>query len=265
MDTNQLSFLLDQKFETAAKRSENHIDTSIKGLREEMENIESKHDKKHTATNEALAKLESKINNAVESFIITAASSASNSRCHNILCHYQIAAEPTLDLPVAPDSGYNSAPDPARLKLFAMLPTTTAFATKGAQAMCDKADITERTIPSLHWETQHLPVRLPSTLLEEMRRPMQPGPAKPRLASVVPTVTGLSLQYPLLQMGTLKLTSILTKIPKQKELRSCQKSFSKLLKLRIKKKVYGPCNRDPQIGVDPYCLYYCPHRLRDFT
>ena len=42
---------------------------------------------------------------------------------------------------MAPDTGYNRAPDPARLQLFAMLPTITAFATKGAQAMCDKADI----------------------------------------------------------------------------------------------------------------------------
>ena len=145
VDANQLSFLLDQKFETAATRSENHIDTSIKGLREELENIDSKHDKKHIATNEALAKLEAKINNAVDSFTTIAATSASNMQATADAAIFsattRLRAEPTVDPPVAPDSGFNRAPDPARLKLFAMLPTTTALAAKGAYAICDKANI----------------------------------------------------------------------------------------------------------------------------
>ena len=143
VDTNQLSFLLDQKFETAAKRSENHIDTSIKGLREELENIDSKHDKKHIATNEALAKLESKINNAVESFTTIAAASASSMQASTDAAIFsattRLRAEPTVDLPV--DASFTRAADPARLKLFAMLPTTPALAIKGAYAICDKADI----------------------------------------------------------------------------------------------------------------------------
>ena len=42
VDTGVLSQLLDGKFETAAKRSENHIDTSIKGLRDEIETLDKK-------------------------------------------------------------------------------------------------------------------------------------------------------------------------------------------------------------------------------
>ena len=148
VDKSELSFLLDQKFETAAKRSENHIDTSIKGLREEMENIDQKHDKKHIATNEAISALETKINNAVDSFANIAATNASTMQATAdaaiFSANTRLQSVPTPDVPEAPDSGYNRAPNPARLKLFAMLPTTTDFATKGAQAMCDKADINRK-------------------------------------------------------------------------------------------------------------------------
>ena len=98
IDKSELSFLLDSKFETAAKRFENHIDTSIKGLREEMETIDQKHDKKHNDTNAAISALELKINNAVDTFANIAATNAttmqSHRRCSNLFCQYTIASTP---------------------------------------------------------------------------------------------------------------------------------------------------------------------------
>ena len=73
VDKGELSQLLDCKFEVAAKRSENHIDTSIKGRRDEIETLDKKHDKKHSDSSSALSALEQKINYAVESFTNIAA------------------------------------------------------------------------------------------------------------------------------------------------------------------------------------------------
>ena len=111
----------------------------------------------------------------------------------------------TTGLPTLPDSSFSQCSQllrpwqPKELMPFATKPTSTG-----------------RTTPSQHWAIQHFPAPLPSTSLEAMRRPMQPGPAKPRRASVVLTVTGLSLQYLPLRTEILRHLSILTKIPKQK-------------------------------------------------
>ena len=271
VDTNQLSFLLDQKFETAAKRSENHIDTSIKGLREEMENIDSKHDKKHTATNEALAKLEEKINIAVESFTNIAATSASSMQATADAAIFsattRLRAEPTIDHPVAPDTGYNRAPDPARLKLFAMLPTTTAFATKGAQAMCDKADIDRK-------DYTILPLGNPA-LTRTFAIDFAGGDAKTNAArarkakACLRDADGnwLELTVPTPADGDSKAYINFDKNPKTERVEKLSKILFKIAESQNPDNIffYGPCNRDPQTGVDPYCLYYRPLRLRDFT
>ena len=69
---SELSLLLDTKFETAAKRSESHIDTSIKQLRDEIDTMDKKHDTKHSETATRMAALETKINAAVGLWTITA-------------------------------------------------------------------------------------------------------------------------------------------------------------------------------------------------
>ena len=140
VDKSELSFLLDTKFETAAKRSESHIDSSIKGLRDDMENLDKKHDKKHADTNSALIALELKINNAVDSFTSIAATNASamQQSADAAILSARAYAPPA---PVVPNDTYNRPALPARLKLFAMLPVTVGSATMGALAMCSKADI----------------------------------------------------------------------------------------------------------------------------
>ena len=62
---SELSLLLDTKFETAAKRSENHLDTAIKSVRDEMQTMDAKHDTKHADTAKAITALEGKLNAAV--------------------------------------------------------------------------------------------------------------------------------------------------------------------------------------------------------
>ena len=150
VDKSELSQLLDGKFETAAKRSENHIDTSIKGLRDEIESLDKKHDKKHSDTASAISDLERKINSAVESFTNIAA--ANNTTMQEtaeaaVLSARAAAPHGVGNLPFGfhppPEDGYNRAPLPARLKLFAMESITLAAAKLGAKAMCDKASIDE--------------------------------------------------------------------------------------------------------------------------
>jgi len=147
---SELSLLLDTKFETAAKRSESHIDTSIKQLRDEIDTMDKKHDTKHSETATRMAALETKINAAVESFTNIAASNASS--LHDAAEAAALSARNLVphgvgNLPYAfqppTDDPYHRAPLPARLKLFAADPITLASATKGAKAMCDQAGITE--------------------------------------------------------------------------------------------------------------------------
>ena len=150
VDTSVLSQLLDGKFETAAKRSENHIDTSIKGLRDEIETLDKKHDKKHSDTASALSALERKINSAVESFTnIAAANATTMQETAEAAVLSARAAVPhgVGNLPFGfqppPEDGYNRAPIPSRLKLFAIEAVTLLSAKSGAKAMCDKAGIDE--------------------------------------------------------------------------------------------------------------------------
>jgi len=147
---SELSHLLDTKFETAAKRSESHIDTSIKQLRDEMDIMDKRHNTKHDETGTRMAALETKINAAEESFTNIAASNATT--LHDAAEAAVLSARASIphgvgNLPFAfqppPDDPYNRAPLPARLKLFAADPITLASATQGAKAMCDQAGIKE--------------------------------------------------------------------------------------------------------------------------
>ena len=148
---SDLSQLLDTKFETAAKRSESHIDTSIKNLRDEIDTMDKKHDTKHTETATRIAALETKINAAVESFTNIAASNATalHDAADAALLSARSAGAPhgVGNLPFAfqppPDDGYNRPPLPNRLKLFAADPITLASATQGAKAMCGQAGIAD--------------------------------------------------------------------------------------------------------------------------
>jgi hypothetical protein len=150
---SDLSKLLDSKFEVAAKRSETHISGQISGLREEMSTMDQKHDKKHAEANAAISALETKINDAVQSFTAIAATNAtamqqSADAAINSARSYTSAPPdgpppgggPAVDAELDP---YNRRPIPSRLKLFATLPITVESATLGAKAMCDKADIPE--------------------------------------------------------------------------------------------------------------------------
>ena len=144
-----LSQILDTKFETAAKRSESHTDTAIKSIRDEIETMDKKHDKKHTDTANRFAALETKLNLAVESFTNIAASNATSMQetADAAVLSARAAAAPhgVGNLPFGfaapPEDGYHRAPKPSRLKLFATDPITLGEATSGAKAMCDKADI----------------------------------------------------------------------------------------------------------------------------
>ena len=147
---SELSHLLDTKFETAAQRSESHIDTSIKQLRDEIDIMDKKHDTKHDETATRMAALETKINAAVESFTNIAATNAST--LHDAAEAAVLSARASTphgvgNLPFAfqppPEDPYHRAPLPARLKLFAADPITLTSATQGAKAMCDQAGIKE--------------------------------------------------------------------------------------------------------------------------
>jgi len=145
---SELSLLLDTKFETAAKRSENHLDTAIKSVRDEMQTMDAKHDTKHADTANAITALETKLNAAVESFTNIAATNATT--MHETAEAAVLSARAAMphgvgNLPYAfaapPEDGYHRAPLPARLKLFATDPITLDAAQLGAKAMCDKAGI----------------------------------------------------------------------------------------------------------------------------
>ena len=146
---SELSLLMDTKFETAAQRSESHIDTAIKSIRDEIDTLEKKLDKKHSDTANAITALETKINAAVESFTNIAATNATTMQetAEAAVLSARAAAGPhgVDNLPFGfaapPDDGYNRAPMPSRLKLFAADPITLESATLGAKAMCDKAAI----------------------------------------------------------------------------------------------------------------------------
>ena len=150
---SELSKLLDSKFEVAAKRSEQHISGQISGLREEMSTMDQKHDKKHAEANAAISALETKINDAVQSFTAIAASNATAMQ-QSADAAITSARAFTPSPPDGPPPGggptgdaeldpYNRRPIPFRLKLFATLPINLESATLGAKAMCDKAGIPE--------------------------------------------------------------------------------------------------------------------------
>ena len=158
VDKSELSQLLDGKFETAAKRSENHIDTSIKGLRDEIESLDKKHDKKHADTASALSALEQKINSAVDSFTSIAATNATamqSTADAAVLSARAAIPHGVGGLPFGfqppQEDGYTRAPIPTRLKLFATEAITLDAAKLGAKAMCDKAGIaaTDYTVEPL--------------------------------------------------------------------------------------------------------------------
>jgi len=147
---SELSLLLDTKFETAAKRSENHLDTAIKSVRDEMQTMDAKHDTKHADTANAITALETKLNAAVESFTNIAATNATT--MHETAEAAVLSARAAMphgvgNLPFAfaapPEDGYHRAPLPDRLKLFAADPITLDAARLGAKAMCDKAGISQ--------------------------------------------------------------------------------------------------------------------------
>ena len=146
---SELSLLLDTKFETAAQRSESHTDTAIKSIRDEIDSMDKKHDKKHSDTANAITALETKLHAAVESFTNIAATNATTMQetADAAVLSARAAAVPhgVGNLPFGfsapPEDGYNRAPKPSRLKLFAADPITIEAATLGAKAMCDKACI----------------------------------------------------------------------------------------------------------------------------
>ena len=145
---SELSLLLDTKFETAAQRSENHTDTAIKSIRDEIETMDKKHDKKHTDTANRFAAMETKLNAAVESFTNIAATNATTlqeTADAAVLSARAAVPHGVGNLPFGfaapPDDGYHRAPVLSRLKLFAADPITIEAALLGARAMCDKAGI----------------------------------------------------------------------------------------------------------------------------
>ena len=153
---SELSLLLDTKFETAAKRSESHTDSAIKTIRDEIDTMDKKHDKKHIDTANAITALETKLHDAVESFTNIAATNATtmqetadaavlSARAAAVphgVGNLPFQGNPAWSLPAAPpEDGYHRAPKPSRLKLFAADPITIEAATLGAKAMCDKACI----------------------------------------------------------------------------------------------------------------------------
>ena len=145
---SELSLLLDTKFETAAKRSENHLDTAIKSVRDEMQTMDAKHDTKHADTANAITALETKLNAAVASFTNIAATNATTTQETAeaaVLSARAAVPHGVGNLPFAfaapPEDGYHRAPMPSRLKLFAADPITIEAAQLGAKAMCDKAGI----------------------------------------------------------------------------------------------------------------------------
>ena len=147
---SELSLLLVAKFETVAKRSENHLVIAIKSVRDEMQTMDAKHNTKHADTAKAITALESKLNVAVESFTNIAASNATT--LHETAEAAVLSARAAMpqgvgNLPFAfaapPEDGYHRAPLPDRLKLFAADPITLEAVQLGAKAMCDKAGISQ--------------------------------------------------------------------------------------------------------------------------